>query len=150
MSQSLVSNYVHIIFSTKNRDNLILSEIENELYSYITGICNKLDCTLVQIGGTSDHIHILCSLSKKISLIDLLEKIKSNSSKWIKTKGNKYSKFYWQNGYGAFSVSPNMVDKVKVYIVDQKEHHRVKSFKEEYVLFLKKYNINFDEKYVWD
>lgn len=150
MGQSSVKNYIHIIFSTKLRAPLILESIENELYSYIGGICKQLECYPVKIGGYIDHIHILCMLSKKIPLMKLLEEIKAHSSKWIKTKDDTLKKFYWQNVYGAFSVNPYEVDKVIAYIENQKEHHRKKTFQEEYRAFLKKYNVEFDEKYVWD
>ncbi len=150
MSQSLVKNYIHIVFSTKNRQKLIDSTIENELYKYIGGINKSLECTPIKIGGHQDHIHILCLLSKKIALINLVEKLKSNSSKWIKTKGEAYQNFYWQKGYGAFSVNPTEVDVVINYIENQKEHHKHKTFQEEYRAFLKKYKVEFDERYVWD
>lgn len=150
MGQSLVKNYIHIIFSIKLRAPLIIESIENELYSYIGGICNQLECYPVKIGGYIDHIHILCMLSKKIPLMKLLEEIKVHSSKWIKTKDDTLKKFYWQNGYGAFSVNPYEVDKVIAYIENQKERHRKRTFQEEYRAFLKKYNVEFDEKYVWD
>jgi REP element-mobilizing transposase RayT len=150
MGQSLVKNYVHITFSTKNRMPIIIDEIAEELYSYIAGICKNLECYPIKVGGFYDHIHILTSLSKKIALMDLLEKVKANSSKWIKTKSDDLKKFYWQNGYGVFSVHPYEVDKVIEYIENQKEHHRKKTFQDEYRAFLKKYKVEFDEKYVWD
>jgi len=150
MSQSLVKNYIHIVFSTKNRQKLIDSTIENELYKYIGGTTKSLECTPIKIGGHQDHIHILCLLSKKIALITLVERLKSNSSKWIKTKGEAYQNFYWQKGYGAFSVNPTEVDVVINYIENQKEHHKHKTFQEEYRAFLKKYKVEFDERYVWD
>lgn len=150
MGQSLVKNYIHIIFSTKLRVPLILESIENELYSYIGGICKQLECYPVKIGGYIDHIHILCMLSKKIPLMKLLEEIKAHSSKWIKTKDDTLKKFYWQNGYGAFSVNPYEIDKVVEYIENQKEHHRKKTFQDEYRAFLKKYKVEFDERYIWD
>ncbi len=150
MGQSLVKNYIHIIFSTKFRAPLIVESIENELYSYIGGICKQLECYPVKIGGYIDHIHILCMLSKKVPLIKLLEEVKAHSSKWIKTKDDSLKKFYWQNGYGAFSVNPYEIDKVIAYIENQKEHHRKKTFQDEYRAFLKKYTVDFDEKYVWD
>lgn len=102
MGQSLVKNYIHLIFSTKNRVPLIDKEIEIELHHYLAGICIKLDCHIIKVGGYYDHIHILCLLSKKVPLIKLIEELKSTSSKWIKSKGIKYQKFYWQGGYGAF------------------------------------------------
>lgn len=97
-----------------------------------------------------DHVHILCRMSKKIALIKLLEELKSHSSKWIKTKSDELKQFYWQDGYGAFSVNPSEVNVVTKYIVNQKEHHRKKTFQEEYLAFLKKYNVDYDERYVWD
>lgn len=150
MGQSLVKNYIHIVFSTKNRLPMINESIEQELYSYIGGICNNLECLPIKIGGEKDHIHILCLLSKKIALTKLLEEIKSHSSKWIKTKDESLKSFYWQNGYGAFSVNPSQVETVVTYIENQKEHHRKTSFQEEYRAFLKKYNVEYDEQYVWD
>ena len=150
MGQSLVKNYVHIIFSTKHRKPFIDKELKAELFKYLGGICNKLECQAIQVGGYTDHVHILCMLSKKITLAKLLEKLKSHSSKWVKTKGSKYSKFYWQNGYGAFSVNPSEVEIVIKYIANQEVHHSKKTFQEEYRAFLKKYDVDYDERYVWD
>jgi REP element-mobilizing transposase RayT len=150
MGQSLVKNYVHIVFSTKYRQALISQEIEPELYTYIGGICNKLSCQVIKIGGCADHIHILCLLSKKIALMKLLEEVKSHSSKWIKTKGKEFENFYWQDGYGAFSVNPSEIDVVINYIAYQKTHHLKRGFQDEFRLFLKKYEVEYDEKYVWD
>jgi len=150
MGQSLVKNYVHLVFSTKHRQPLIQHPIETELHSYLGGTCNHLDCQSIKVGGYVDHIHILCLLSKKIALMKLMEEIKSHSSKWIKTKGAAYQNFYWQDGYGAFSVNPSEVETVIAYIANQHEHHKKKTFQEEYRMFLKKYNVDYDERYVWD
>ena len=150
MGQSLVKNYIYIVFSTKYRQPLIQQSVESELYSYLGGICNKLDCQVIKVGGFNDHIHILCMLSKKISLMKLLEELKSHSSSWIKTKGEAYTNFYWQDGYGAFSVNPAEVEIVINYIANQKEHHSKKTFQDEYKTFLKKYEVEYDERYVWD
>ncbi len=150
MGQSLVKNYLHIIFSTKHRQPFITDDIEDELHAYLGGICKNLDCLPIKVGGYADHIHILCMLSKKIALMKLLEEIKSHSSKWIKTQGEAFSNFYWQDGYGAFSVNPSEVDIVIRYIDNQKEHHAKKTFQEEYRAFLKKYQVEYDERYVWD
>ena len=150
MGQSLVQNYMHIVFSTKHRQPLITGEIEEELHKYIGGICNRLDCQVLIVGGYVNHIHILCMLSKKIALVKLLEEVKSHSFKWVKTKGKKYQKFYWQDGYGAFSVNPSQVDVVIDYIRNQHIHHQKKTWESEYRSFLKKYNVAYDEKYVWD
>lgn len=150
MGQSLVKNYVHLVFSTKHRQPFIVPAIENELHAYLGGICKDLECPPIKIGGYTDHVHILCMLSKKLPLMKLLEEIKTNSSLWIKTKGAAYADFYWQNGYGAFSVNPSEVDKVIDYIARQHEHHRKKTFQDEYRAFLKKYAVEYDERYVWD
>jgi putative transposase len=150
MGQSLVKNYLHIVFSTKYRQPLISETIENELYSYLGGVCNALESPPVKIGGYYDHVHILCMLSKKIAVMKLLEEVKSHSSKWIKTKDESLKKFYWQDGYGAFSVNPAQVDIVARYIENQKERHSKQTFQNEFRYFLKKYKIDYDERYVWD
>lgn len=150
MGQSLVKNFIHIVFSTKYRQPLIDSYVEDELHAYIGGVCRDTDCTSLIVGGYTDHIHILCLLSKKVTVIKLLEEIKSHSSKWIKTKGEAYKNFYWQDGYGAFSVNPSEIETVTAYIKNQKEHHSKKTFQDEYRAFLKKYNVEYDERYVWD
>lgn len=150
MGQLLVKNYLHIVFSTKHRSPLIHPPIEEELHSYLGGICNKLECHVLKVGGYTDHIHILCMLSKKIALVTLMEQLKSHSSKWIKTKGAGYEQFYWQDGYGAFSVKPSDVDKVVRYIVNQHEHHGKKYFQDEYRTVLEQYQVEYDERYVWE
>jgi REP element-mobilizing transposase RayT len=150
MSQSLSKVYVHITFSTKNRKPLIDENIGSSLYEYIGGICKGMECNPVRIGGHKDHVHILCLLSRKVAQMKLVEEIKKQSSKWIKTKDEKYSQFYWQDGYGIFSVNPAETDKVVDYIINQYEHHKIKSFQEEFRAFLKKYNVEYDERYVWD
>jgi putative transposase len=150
MSQSLSKVYVHITFSTKNRQLLIDDTIKDSLFEYLGGICKGLECNPVKVGGHHDHIHILCLLSRKVPQMKLLEEIKKNSSKWIKTKSAAYSDFYWQDGYGIFSVNPSEVDVVVKYISNQEEHHKKQAFQEEFRAFLKKYGVEFDERYVWD
>ncbi len=129
---------------------MISDEIKEELFNYLGGVCKNLECNPIQVGGYRDHIHILCLLSKKITLVKLLEEVKSASSKWIKTKGEKFSDFYWQSGYGAFSVNPTEIEVVTNYIRNQEEQHKVKSFQDEYRAFLKKYDVQYNEDYVWD
>lgn len=150
MPQSLVKNYLHIVFSTKHRYPFIDNQIKDELFRYLGGICKNLECNPIRVGGHLDHIHILCLLSRKIALMKLIEEVKTHSSKWIKTKGQKYEKFYWQNGYGGFSIHESQVDHVKSYILNQEKHHKKVSFKDEYRTFLKEYDIDCDERYVWD
>lgn len=150
MGQSLVKIYTHIVFSTKHRQPFITEEIELELFSYIGGICNRLNCQTITVGGYKDHVHILCLLSKKITTMKLMEEVKGHSSHWMKTKGEQYKNFYWQNGYGAFSVYSKDVDRVVQYIRSQREHHSGQSFQEEYRKILIENEMDFDEKYVWD
>ena len=150
MAQSLTKIYIHIVFSTKNRLPTIDDEIKNELYDYLGGTCKALECNPVKVGGYYDHIHILCSLSKKITIIKLLEEIKTSSSKWIKTKSDCYKNFYWQNGYAVFSVNPSQIEFATTYIENQYEHHKKISFQDECRKFFQQYEVAYDEKYVWD
>ena len=150
MAQSLVKNYIHIVFSTKYREPLIYPPVELELHNYLGGVCNKMESQVLRVGGYTDHIHILCMLSKKIALMKLVEKLKSHSSKWIKTKGSDYRNFYWQDGYGAFSVNPKEVKFLISYIENQHQHHGNFSFQDEYRILMKKNKVEYDERYVWD
>lgn len=150
MGQSLVKNYIHITFSTKYRQHLIFPPYEEELHKYIATLCKNMECSPIKVGGYVDHIHIFCLLSKKVALMKLLEEVKAHSSKWIKTKDETLRNFYWQDGYGAFSVNPKGVDSVITYITNQHEHHRKVSFQDEFRGLLKKYKVDYDERYVWD
>ncbi|MGD0709779.1 MAG: IS200/IS605 family transposase [Bacteroidales bacterium] len=150
MSQSLTKLYVHIVFSTKHRSRVLVPEIQPALFAYFGGICNNLECYPIKIGGYIDHIHILCMLSKKITLISLLQEIKTGTSKWIKTQGKQFSEFHWQDGYGAFSVNPSQINIVADYISKQNEHHKKGTFQDEYRNFLEEYKVDYDERYVWD
>lgn len=148
MSQSYVKFYAHIVFHTKYNIELINEEIENELHSYLGGILKNCKSIPFKIGGTSDHIHILCTLPKTMSLADLTEEIKKSSSKWIKTKGDSYKNFYWQDGYGGFSVGWSQVETVKDYISNQKRHHNKISFLNEYKRLLTENGIEYKEEYL--
>ena len=150
MAQSLANILLHIIFSTKNRYPFIDQSIENELYAYITSIANTNGCYLHKIGGIEDHVHLFTSLPRTLAISDLLEEIKKNSSKWIKTNGDKYKDFSWQKGYGVFSVSASQHSAVTTYITNQKQHHKSLSFQDEYRKFLILNKVPFDERYVWD
>jgi len=150
MPQSLANVLVHLIFSTKHRERLIRPEIEEELFAYLASVCRACGCPAQKIGGTDDHVHVACSLSRTITLSKLLEEIKKRSSKWIKTKGACYARFSWQGGYGAFSIGQSQLPSVRRYIAEQREHHRHRTFQEEFREFLEKYQIKYDERYVWD
>ena len=150
MSQSLSSVLIHLVFSTKNRELFITAEVESELHSYMAKIFRELKSPSLAIDGTNDHVHIVFSLARVITIADLVEEVKTSSSKWIKTKGREFRNFHWQRGYGGFSIGQSNVAALKRYIRNQKEHHRHVTFQEEYCKFLKAYGIDYDEKYVWD
>jgi REP element-mobilizing transposase RayT len=150
MSQSLSKILLHIVFSTKDRVPLIQPNIEQELYAYLAKIIEVNQSHAFLIGGMPDHIHIACSLGRTISVAKLLEEMKRSSSRWIKTKGNAFRHFSWQAGYGAFSLGISQLPVLLKYIERQKEHHRFKTFQEEYVEFLEKYGIEYDPQYIWE
>jgi len=149
MAQSLSKLFVHIIFHIKSDSCIIRRQDDKELYAYIGSIIKDNGSVPIVINGVRDHLHILCIMSKNIALAKLVEEIKRHSSRWIKTKGNFYSNFSWQGGYGGFSVSPSLHEKTKKYIENQEERHKKMTFNEEYLLFLKEYGIKYDEKYLW-
>jgi REP element-mobilizing transposase RayT len=150
MPQSLAQIYIHIIFSTKERYPFIHESIEQELFAYMGDTLKRCGGVPFLINGTADHVHLLSSMPRTISLSKYIEEIKRNSSRWIKTKDPHYEKFAWQSGYGAFSVSSSRKNSVSHYIASQKEHHRQVTFKEEFIAFLEKYDIEYDERYLWD
>ena len=150
MPQSLVKILIHAVFSTKNRVNLIAPEIENDLFGYMNGIVENNKSKLILANGTTNHVHLLISLGKTLSISELLGDIKRDSSVWIKKQDSQFLKFHWQEGYGAFSVGQTQVNEVMKYIANQKEHHQEKSFENEMRGFYRKYEIEFDEQYVWD
>jgi putative transposase len=150
MPQSLSSILIHLIFSTKNRERLITEAIEKELHPYMAKIFRELKSPTLTIGGTEDHVHVLFSLGRTIEVAELIEKVKTKTSKWIKTKGDEFENFHWQRGYGAFSIGQSQVASLKRYIARQRIHHQRVTFKDEYRKFLKSYRIDYDERYVWD
>jgi REP element-mobilizing transposase RayT len=150
MAQSLSKILVHLIFSTKNRESYLQDDIRDELHRYIAGVLIEWDSPPILINSVEDHIHLLFPLSKNFSVSKIVEETKKSSSKWLKTKGAAYHNFHWQSGYGAFSVSQSNTADVQKYIANQKEHHRTKTFQEEFREFLKKYQVPYDEQYVWD
>ena len=148
MSQSLAKNYIHLIFATKYRENIIKQTDLSELYAYITGILNHIDCPMICIGGTTNHVHVLCVLNKNMALSKMVEEVKRCSSKWIKSKDPFYRQFGWQNGYGAFSVSQSKVEIVVKYIQNQEEHHKKMLFVDELKMFLREYGVEYKEEYL--
>ena len=149
MAQTLVSIIVHVIFSTKNREALITPEIEPELFAYMGGILKNHESRLLDAGGTADHVHLLVSQSKNLSLSSLMKEVKKGSSSWVKTKGRGLRNFHWHYGYGGFSIGKSDVQNLKKYIANQREHHRKLSFQEELVQFLDEYGIAYDQRFLW-
>ncbi len=150
MSQSLSKLFIHIIFHVKDSNETYIKKSDKEnLYAYIGSIIKDNDSIPIIINGTQDHIHILCVQSKNIALSKLVEEIKRHSSRWLKQYDNFYRVFAWQGGYGCFSVSPSLHDKTYKYIQNQEEHHKKLSFKDEYILFLNEYNIEYNEDFLW-
>lgn len=150
MSQTHVCFYMHVVFSTKNRVDMITVDVEDRLFGYIGGILQRNDSKLLVGNGTANHVHLLTSLHKTISLPKLIGDIKRDSSKWIKTIDSRFSAFGWQDGYAAFSVGHTQIESVKRYVVSQKAHHQIKEFEDEVRGFYRECDIAFDEKYVWD
>ena len=150
MAQTITSFFYHVIFSTKHRIEIIRLDIEDELFAYIGGILNNYNSKLLIGNGTANHVHLLLSLYKTVNFPDIMGKIKRDSSKWIKTKGGMLAKFNWQDGYSAFTVGHTQLEIVKRYIANQKEHHQKVIFEDEMRGFYRKYEISFDENYVWD
>ena len=150
MANTYTQLYVHLIFSPKNREALIKKEWKDELYKYITGIVTNEEQKLIAINGVSDHIHILIGLKPNRSLSDLVRDIKANSSRFINEKSWINGKFEWQTGFGAFSYSHSQLTNVIKYIENQEAHHKKKTFKEEYVKFLKSYDVDFKDEYIFD
>ena len=148
MSQSLCKIYLHVIFHIKTASPKIADEYLERVHSYIGQLINSTGCRVIRVGGIGDHVHVVCLLSRHETVSHLVEEIKRNSSRWIKTLSPQYEHFAWQGGYAAFSVSQSVVDKTVAYVNHQQEHHKKMSFHDEYIQFLKLYNIDYDEKYV--
>jgi len=151
MPQSLADILIHIVFSTKNRVPFLKSpDLREHLNGYMVGALANLDCPSIITRSVEDHIHVLCHLSRTISVGQLVKEIKTSSSAWVKQQDPRLHDFYWQAGYGAFSVSRSNVEQVKQYIANQEEHHRTRTFQEEFRLLLQRHGIAYDERYVWD
>ena len=150
MPQSLSKVILHIIFSTKNREPWLDSTIRPRIHAYLATICRDLGGEALHVSGVADQVHIVTTLPRTVSQAQFIEQIKKASSKWIKDLDARYRGFFWQRGYGAFSVSPNQLDAVLQYVDAQQEHHRTRTFQEEYRELLRRHGIDFDERYVWD
>lgn len=150
MPQSLAKVYLHVIYSTKNREPLLLDDWRDECFQVIGGAANTVGCPPMIVGGMADHIHILFQLGRTITMADAIGKIKSISSAWVNQSRRSAEPFHWQNGYAAFSVSQSNVRAVREYIRNQPEHHKQRSFQDELKDWLRRYEIEWDENYLWD
>ena len=149
MASTLVKVDIHLIFHVKSMGIMLRSDDLERIFAYIGGIIKGIGGLPIEIGGMPDHLHILTSMPKAMALSDFVRTIKAESSKWIKTIDSCYEQFAWQEGYGAFSVSPSLTNKTVQYIRSQAEHHKKRTFQEEYKLFLDAYDIQYDERYAF-
>jgi REP element-mobilizing transposase RayT len=148
MAQTLGNVVVHLIFSTKQRKPLIAPDIRSDLFAYLGGIVRELRSTALIVNGASDHVHMLIRIRPAQSIAEIARVVKANSSGWVRKGGHK--EFAWQSGYGVFSVSESSIPEITKYIADQEGHHKKRSFQEEFVAFLKKNNVAYDERYIWE
>lgn len=149
MAQSLSRILVHVVFSTKNRVPMIRADIAPALFAYMAGILAQIQCPALQVGGTTDHVHILLVLHRTVTVAKAVERVKTGSCVWMKRERG-CSVFAWQAGYGAFSIGASQIGTVTEYIKSQTTHHQRVSFQDEFRMFLKRYQIEYDEQYVWD
>src|SRR5437667_1470005 len=149
MPQSLSKVILQIVFSTKNREPWLEPDVRPRMNAYLATICRDLGAELVHVGGVADHVHIVTTLPRTLSQAQLIEQIKKASSKWIKALEARYRGFFWQRGYGAFSVSPSQLEAVLQYVETQEDHHHTRTF-QEYRELLRRHGVEFDERYVWD
>ena len=140
----------HVVFSTKYRRNQITEPLQDRLYQYVGGIVRSQNGRLIEMGGIEDHVHILVSLSPSLAVSDAVRELKANSSKWMNELPETKTRFQWQKGYGAFTVSHSQIGKTQAYIRDQREHHRTRSFNEEFIEFLRRHQVQYDPRYVFE
>jgi len=150
MPQSLSYLLTHIVFSTKDRTPVLDATVRPALHAYLATVARNVECECFRVGGVADHVHLAVRLSRTITMAQLIEELKTSSSKWLKTQSPALAAFAWQRGYGAFSVGPSDLNALLHYIDTQEEHHKTRTFQDEYRAFLKKYGIEYDERYVWD
>jgi REP element-mobilizing transposase RayT len=151
VAQSLVQIYVHLVYSTKDRQPFFRDKaFRKRVQGYLRGICDNQQSPSIRVGGVEDHVHILCRLGKTLDVAALIRELKRDSTKWIKEENSRLADFHWQNGYGAFSVSPSHVPGLCEYIDNQEEHHRRETYQDEFRRLCRKYGMEIDERYAWD
>ena len=141
---------IHVIFSTKGRFPWLDVDVRSRMHGYLATVCREAGAEVFRIGGVADHVHLIVTLPRTVSQAEMVEGLKKKSSKWIKELAPEYRKFYWQRGYGAFSVSPSQLNVALEYVEKQEQHHRSRTFQDEYREFLQKHGVEYDESYVWD
>jgi putative transposase len=153
MPQSLSYLLIHVVFSTKDRAPALAVAVRPALHAYLATVARNAGCECYRVGGVADHVHMAIRLSRTATIAQLVENLKTSSSKWLKTQTPQspaLASFAWQQGYGAFSVGPSDLEALRAYIDTQEEHHRTRTFQEEYRAFLKRYGVEYDERYLWD
>jgi putative transposase len=150
MAQSLSLVLVHIIYSTKDRFPCLDPSTRPHLHAYLATVARNAKCEGYRVGGTADHVHLAVRLSRTTAIAGLVEELKTSSSKWLKMQRPELRRFAWQRGYRAFSVGPDELQALVTYVDNQLEHHRIRTFQDEYLALLKKYGVPYDERYVWD
>lgn len=150
MPQSLSQVIVHVIFSTKDRHPFLDPDTRPKLHAYLATVSRNMGCETYRVGGVADHVHLAIRLSRTVTIADLVQELKTSSSKWVKAQSPEFAAFAWQRGYACFSVGPSDLNALEEYIDSQEEHHRSQTFQDEIRMFLKKYGVEYDETYVWD
>jgi putative transposase len=150
MSQSLSCVLLHLVFSTKNREPWLDADLRPRVFAYLAETGRSMGCEVYRVNGTADHIHMAVLLTRSLAISDFVKKVKAVSSVWIKEHGEHHAGFSWQAGYGVFSLGSSQLETLIGYIDGQEEHNRNKGFQEEFRMFLRKYGIDYDERYVWD
>ena len=150
MPQSLSNILIHLIWSTKDRHPWLTPGIREKTHAFLAGAVRQMDCEAYRVGGVADHVHLALRLSRTLSVADLVKEVKTASSKWLKEQDPAFTGFHWQQGYGAFSLGMSQKETLLHYIDTQKEHHRTRTFQDEYREFLQKYGVDYDERHVWD
>lgn len=150
MPQSLANVIIHLVFSTKDRCACLGPAIRPALHAYLATVARNAGCDCPRVGGVADHVHLAIRLSRTMTIAAIVEELKTSSSKWLKVQTPELGGFAWQRGYGAFSIASADLDALFAYIENQEEHHRAKTFQDEYRAFLVKHGVTFDERYVWD
>jgi putative transposase len=151
MPQSLSAVYIHLVFSTKERRPFLRDKaIRESLHGYLGAVSKQLECPPLRVGGTEDHVHLLCRFARTITQAEWVKEIKRVSSKWLEEQSSEYEEFRWQSGYADFSVSKSNLEDVTRYVAEQEQHHRRASFQDELRVLLRRHEIEWDERYLWD